>query len=187
MSNKLSSFLESRSTDVLKPELSEKLQTLVYLCKVRGIDLGVGCTVRGPAAQAKMWCRSRSEVDILRVKKIISKSAPLLASLLKEEYAAIGPQCTTHLPGQSWHQWGEAVDIFAIVEGIAIWEGSIARAVADIAEKVGINHSYNRKFWQPKSRHWHVQLNDQETPLLSRDPYRNWEDVEVSMLERFDL
>jgi hypothetical protein len=81
----------------------------------------------------------------------------------------------------------EAVDVYADVSGKAIWEGSTARLIAEICKEVGLAHSWNEKSWEPKSRHWHVQLSRKETPFLVRGLFDSWRDAERAMLERFEV
>ena len=183
----LSPSLESRDVGLLVPELREKIALLGERCGYRGILVGIGTTVRGPDAQARLWCRSRTPEDVARRRQLIEKVAPRLASLLKEEYALFGPPATAHLPMQSWHQLGEAVDVCAIVGGKATWDGSAARLIASVAKEIGLAHSCNEKNWDPKSRHWHMQLRRQETPLMIRGLCDGWADVEREMLERFEV
>jgi peptidoglycan LD-endopeptidase CwlK len=114
-------------------------------------------------------------------------TAPRIAELLKSEYAGLSYPGSYHLPGQSWHQWGEALDVYAVVGGKAIWEGSAARLIAEICKEVGLYHSYNEKVWEPKSRHWHVQLRKKETPMLIRGLADSWSEVEQEMLKRFEV
>jgi peptidoglycan LD-endopeptidase CwlK len=113
--------------------------------------------------------------------------ASTMASYVRTEWAGLGPHVTEHLPGSSWHQWGEAADVFVLVGGRAIWDGSLVKPVADIAEEEGLYHSYKMKRWEPKRRHWHVQLRKEESPLLIRGFCDSWKDVEMAMLERFEV
>lgn len=179
--------IESKDVALLVPELSEKVSYLKKLCLENGIELGIGCALRGPEAQAKLWCRSRTITEVRARRTILEKPAPLIASLLRDEYAELGPPATSHLPGASWHQWGEAVDVFARIKDFAVWEGSPARLIADLAKKVDLFHSYNEKSWEPKTRRWHIQLRKKETPLLIRGYVDTWSDVEAAMKEKFEF
>ena len=115
------------------------------------------------------------------------KLAPRLSNYIKEEWAAIGPQVVLHLPGASFHQWGEAVDLFVDVRGKAAWDGSAARLIADAAKELGLHHTIDHTDWVGRTSRCHVQLSKYETPLHAIDPRRHWEDVEFSMAERFEL
>lgn len=100
--------------------------------------------------------------------------------------AGLGPAQTNHLPGLSWHQWGEAADIFLEIPTIdgAIWEGSHTRKVATIAKDVGLHHSLFHPEW-PGRRKWHVQLRPEDNPGMVRGLIGSWEDVEKEMRARF--
>lgn len=185
--SKLDPSLESKDLNLLSPLLQEGLAKLTKLCQAEGIELRVGCTVRGPAAQAKLWCRSRCVEELEVRRQLIGPRAPTLASLLKDEWAGVGPFVTEHLQSQSWHQWGEAADIYGVVAGKAIWDGSIVKPMANLARELGLWHSYWTKRWSPKFRHWHIQLNELETPFLVRGFLDSWEQAEVEMLKRFEL
>jgi hypothetical protein len=67
------------------------------------------------------------------------------------------------------------------------WDGSTARLIAEVARNVGLFHGYLEKYLLPKSRHWHVQLRNRETPLMIRGFADSWADVEREMLARFTL
>lgn len=118
---------------------------------------------------------------------MIARVAPKMAALLKPEYAGLGWPGSYHMPGQSWHQWGTALDVYADIGGKAIWEGSSARSIAEVCKEVGLYHSYSEKVWEPKSRHWHVQLHQKETPLMIRGLCDSWADIEQEMLKRFEF
>lgn len=172
---------------LLTSELRDKVELLRDHCKGRGFTLGISTTVRGPDVQARLWCRSLTPEDVARRRGFIASAAPRIAALLKPEYSALGPRMTAHLPGQSWHQLGEALDVYADLGGKAIWNGSIAHAVAEECKIVGLFHSFNEKAWEPRFRHWHVQLRRYETPFHVKGLFDSWRDAERAMLERFDL
>lgn len=180
-------MIESRDPGLLIPELQDKLEALSSFCENHGFQLGIGTTLRGPVAQAKMWCRSRTQYDVFRTHDNLVHSAPKIANLLKGEYASLGPQITAHLPCQSWHQLGEAVDVYANVRGSAVWEGSMAHVLMRGCQALGLYHSLNEKQWEPKSRHWHVQLRRSETPFMVRGLFDSWAIAEEEIEKRFTL
>lgn len=79
-------------------------------------------TLRTPLEQAKLWRQSRSteqiQAEILRLK---TAGAPYLAKCIEKAGPQSGSPVTNALPGLSWHQWGEAVDCFWVVNGVAEW------------------------------------------------------------------
>lgn len=178
-------LIESNKIELLVPEFAEKLILLIEACEKDHLKVVTGCTLRGPAKQGEMWCRSRSVGEVLAKKKLIYNLSPPLSSFLSDSFCRLGPPMTHHLPGQSWHQWGEAADLCALVNDKAIWNGSTAVKIADAAEKVGLYHSVYEDTWMPSYRKWHVQLRKHETPLLIRDFCNNWTDLEREMAKRF--
>jgi peptidoglycan L-alanyl-D-glutamate endopeptidase CwlK len=106
----------------LQPTLKTKLLDLIDRCASRGIVMRPSNGLRDPFEQGKLWRQSRSieEIDET-IKKLISSGAPFLAHCI----SSVGPQHGSHVtdtpPGVSWHQWGEAVDCFWLVDGKAEW------------------------------------------------------------------
>ncbi len=180
----LSPFIQSRDHLLLEPKFLEKLQQLIARCEAERIQLKIGTGIRGPGAQGWMWCRSRSAFEVEQKCRIIKVSAPTMASFLRQEFAALGPPMTESLPGQSWHQWGEAADVYAAVGDAAAWSGTPARIVRELCKEVGLYHGLG---FHMSRRHWHVQLREEMTPLMVRGLCDSWADVEAEMLKRFDV
>ena len=187
MRSRLDPNLESKDPALLSVEFQKKLDQLIKESSKAGRDVRFAATLRGPAMQARLWCRSRCVEEVQNAKQLMGYTAPKLASLLSEEFCGLGPPATCNLPGQSWHQWGQAVDIYVVVGGVAVWEGSIAKSVAQLAQKIGMFHSYFQRAWWMQKRHWHVQLRPQETPLLIRGLCDSWSELQKYMEERFEL
>ena len=184
---RLDADFESSDLTLLESDFRHKLNDMLRLASKSNMILKVGTTVRGPRRQAWMWCRSRSPEEITIMQETLAKSAPTMASLLSLEGSGLGPRMTEHLPGESWHQWGEAADLYVVVNGRAIWEGGWAmKLVAELASKVGLYHSYTAKF-DSGYRKWHAQLRRQETPLHIRDFCESWQFAEEEMHRRFIL
>ena len=168
------------------PSFSRKLAELIEACGEVGLPLKVGCALRTPDAQAQLWCRSRSNEEVEIRRRVLEPLAPRIASLLKDEYAGLGPEVTTHLPGDSWHQWGEAADVYVLVGSVAVWDGSTVKHIAEAAEEVGLCHSFTyKKSWLPKRRQWHVQLRNTESPLRTTGLAPTWSLIEREMVARF--
>lgn len=179
---------ETNALAALQPAFAEKVYQLIKEAEKLGLLLMLGTTVRCPLTQARLWCRSRSLEEVLQAEKILVKAkAPRLANLLDPKFAALGPRITSRLPGNSWHQWGEAADIYALVGRKAIWDGSTARVTASVAKKLGLYHSTAMKTWEPKSRHWHLQSSSKDSPLFERGLVDSWEELEKKMSESWDL
>lgn len=175
----LSGSICSTDPTHLSAKFADRLGELLRVCRVRNLDVRVGTTVRGPIEQARMWCSSRCVEEVVQARETLKNSAPRLAGLLLCLVNSEGRELTTHLPGNSWHQWGEAADVFCVVGGKAVWEGSTHRIIAEEAKKVGL-HGRGRS-------PWHLQLREENSPLLVRGLVDSWEGLEKEMLARFEL
>jgi peptidoglycan L-alanyl-D-glutamate endopeptidase CwlK len=149
--------------DKLVPDLKSKVLQLVDRCEARGIEMRPNNGLRDPFEQARLWRQSRSSEEInAKIQELEANGAPFLAQCIK----SVGPQHGAHVtntpPGISWHQWGEALDCFWVVEGKAEWSTRKLihglngyQVYADEAEAVGLTpggHWRNFKDWP------HVQL-----------------------------
>jgi hypothetical protein len=103
-----------------------------------------------------------------KIKELENKKAEFLAFCIE----SVGPQhgipVTNALPGMSWHQWGEAVDCFWVVNGTAIWDtttlvnGQNGYVVyADEAKKLGLDSGF---YWVKIKDVPHVQLRSVSNP-----------------------
>lgn len=185
---KLPPDVESRDTLLLLPELQEKLEELIERLRTdpNKVEVWVSTTVRGPLAQARAWCRPRSLVELADARKMMA-GAPRLAAMLRDEWAGLGPRGAAHLPGQDWHQHGEAVDLCPVVRGRLVWEGSLMASVVEACQRVGLYHAYKNSGWTPGGRHHHAQLSPKQTPLMVRGYCDSWGDVEGLMADRYEV
>jgi hypothetical protein len=180
----LSPTLESRDLSLLDEELQEKFAALRERCRLGGILLEVALTIRGPAAQARDWCRSRSVAEVAGTRNSLSGRCPTIASLLRDEYAAWGPQATDNLPGNDWHQWGQALDVFVDVGGTAVWSGSLHYVVNLIAEELGFFGMFGPR---ESAKRYHLQLRRFRSVLSDRDFAGNWSGLEKRLLATYDF
>ena len=85
---------------------------------------------------------------------------------------SVGPQNGAHVtnapPGYSWHQWGEAMDCFWLVNGNAEWStrkkingNNGYRVYADIAVSLDLNAG---GFWRSFKDWPHIQLRQHSSP-----------------------
>lgn len=170
----------------IAPELKAKVEQLLENCRRRGIDMRPSTGLRTPREQAVLWRQSRSIEEITRkIAELHAAGANHLAKVLKDAGAQSGRDVTGAIPGLSWHQWGEAVDCFWLVDGKAEW--STTRKInglngyhlyADEAEKLGLTaggHWPRRKDWP------HVQLRAEDNPgkLFSLT------EIDATMRQRF--
>ena len=110
------------SLNDLQPEFRVKITALLSRCKARGCEMRPYLTLRSPAEQARLWRQSRSSEEIdSQIAMLELEGAHFLARVLRSVGPQHGAPATNALPGLSWHQWGEAVDCFWVVNGQAEW------------------------------------------------------------------
>lgn len=155
--------------NLLIPEFKARVSTLLQNCRDRGIEMRPSEGLRTPFVQAKYWRQSRSREEIQRkINELRSNDAPFLAHCLDSVGPQHGDPVTNALPGLSWHQWGEALDCFWVVNGNAVW--SLTKVVngqngfmvyADEAKKLGLEAGL---FWTSIVDGPHVQLRKAANP-----------------------
>jgi hypothetical protein len=158
--------------DLLNPQLKAKAITLIARCATRGFVMRANNGLRDPFEQARLWRQSRSIEEITKkIHEYSTQGAHFLAECLR----SVGPQHGGHVtdapPGFSWHQWGEALDCFWLLDGKAEWSttklvgGQNAYHVyADEAQALGLTaggHWKTLKDWP------HVQLPPDASPNTS--------------------
>ncbi len=111
----------SRDLEDLEPVFRRQVEILLDRCKNRGVDMVPYCAVRTPAEQARLWRQSRSSAQIIAKIDELIETAPFLADVLSDVGRQFGRHVTNAPPGLSWHQWGEAVDCYWLVDGKAEW------------------------------------------------------------------
>jgi hypothetical protein len=143
-------------------------------------------TLRTPFEQAELWRQSRSKQEIdEKINELRSKGAEFLAYCIESVGPQNGRHVTNAVPGFSWHQWGEAIDCFWLLDGKAEWStrkkvngkngyfnyGAIARSMGLTAGG----------FWS-SFRDWpHVQLRKESHPGRIYD----LQEIDGIMEERF--
>jgi hypothetical protein len=172
--------------DKLVAEMKSLVSQLVARCQERGVEMRPNNGLRDPFEQARLWRQSRSIEEIQeKIVEFEQTGAEFLAHCLR----TVGPQHGDHVtdtpPGFSWHQWGEALDCFWVVDGKAEW--STRRLVdglngyhvlADEAEAVGLTpggHWKNFKDWP------HVQLR----AAINAGSIMTVRDIDAAMHARF--
>lgn len=107
-----------------------------------------------------------------------------MAALLKTEYSGLEPDSPASLPGRSWHQWGEATDLYAVVGYRTIWGGSPSGAIVSHCKEADL---VSGTYFQERRRSWHVQLRKEKNPLYVRGLADSWAMIEDEMKKRFNL
>ena len=84
----------SRSVDKLEPETRKRVLRFLASAEASGIDLLVTCTLRIFQEQAELYA--------------IGRTKP-------------GRKVTNAGPGDSWHNWGRAIDVVPLRHGKPVW------------------------------------------------------------------
>jgi len=156
--------------DKLKPELKTKALKLVEACSVGGVDIRPNTGLRDPFEQGRLWRQSRSIEEITqRISFLEKQQAPFLAHCIESVGSQNGKNVTDAVPGLSWHQWGEALDFFWLVQGEAVWSTQKLingkngyQELAAQALKIGLDAG---GYWK-KLKDWpHIQLTHESSPL----------------------
>ncbi|UFH57480.1 M15 family metallopeptidase [Spirosoma sp. KNUC1025] len=142
--------------------------------------------LRSPFVQAKYWRQSRATEEIRKaIKELTNKGATFLAHCLDSVGPQHGDPVTNALPGLSWHQWGESLDCFWVVNGKAVWDlekkvngQNGFRVYAEEAKKLGLNAGL---FWTSFQDAPHVQLRKANSP----SKVHTIAEIDQAMRERF--
>jgi len=172
--------------DLVLPELKSKVGQLLLRCAARGFEMRPSAGLRDPFEQAKLWRQSRSSEEIrAKVQEFEAAGADFLAHCIDSVGPQHGDPVTDAPPGYSWHQWGEAVDCFWLLNGKAEWSttkkvnGLNAYSVyVDEAEQLGLvagGHWETLKDWP------HVQLRTDASPAKTLSV----SEVNTTMKSRF--
>lgn len=159
----------SRSLLRLEPEFREKLELVIETAKNDGVHMVPYETERHVDKQAKLWRQSRSAASVRqKIHFLRDSGAPFLAEVLDRVGPCSGGWATNALPGQSWHQWGQAADLYWDSNGPAPggveWSNLKGYEIfARIARDAGLTSGF---FWKSRDA-VHVQLPTESKPSLS--------------------
>ncbi|UXI04707.1 M15 family metallopeptidase [Photobacterium sp. TY1-4] len=159
----------SRDINDLVPEFKEKVVSLLDDCDLSGYPMRPFFTIRSPFDQAKLWRQSRSTFQVdSKINQLRSQGADFLAHCIESVGPQSGRHVTNAIPGFSWHQWGEAIDCFWLVDGKSEW--STRKKVngmngyvnyATRARDAGINSG---GFWRSFKDWPHLQMRNESNP-----------------------
>ena len=106
----------------IAPELTASIEKIFSRCRACGIVMRSYFALRSPLEQAKLWRQSRSIEEINEKIGYFKRSdAPFLANCIQSVGPQHGDPVTNVAPVFSWHQWGEVVDCFWLVNRQAEW------------------------------------------------------------------
>jgi hypothetical protein len=175
-----------RDLNALVPEFRLRVVALLDRCAARGTPMRPYFTLRSPFEQARLWRQSRSREQIeAKIAELRSESAPFLADCIERVGPQHGDPVTNAVPGLSWHQWGEAVDCFWLVDGDAEWSPRKEinglngyQVYAEEAQAAGLTAG---GLW-PSFKDWpHVQLRSADSPRKVMSLIA----IDRAMMERF--
>lgn len=176
----------SRDLHSLVEPFREQLERLLEACEGAGYTMRPYFTLRTPDEQARLWRQSRSSEEIAdRLRWLRQNGGDFIAQCIENVGPQYGPHVTNAVPGLSWHQWGEAVDCFWLLDGKAEWSTrkKVAgvngyRNYAELAEQAGLTaggHWRTFKDWP------HVQLRSDSSPGRRY----SLEEIDREMRQRF--
>tara|TARA_R110000751_G_scaffold101559_4_gene195703 strand:+ start:4414 stop:4953 length:540 start_codon:yes stop_codon:yes gene_type:complete len=152
-------------------ETQIKILETVRICTTHyGIAIQVYCGLRTCETQAKLYRQSRTRPEIMqKVQSYNDKGFPMLGEALMAagpQSGVLGKHVTKAGPGESWHQYGEAVDCVPVKNGKAIWESDEPEweIFGSAAEHCGLHWSGR---WKKFKETAHVQVKAGGNPLSS--------------------
>ena len=159
----------SRDLNDLIPEFKSQVEQLLSECDSSGYPMRQFFTLRNPFEQGKLWRQSRYRDQVeQKITELRNKGADFLAHCIESVGPQNGRHVTNAIPGLSWHQWGEAIDCFWLVDGNAEW--STRKKIngvngyanyATIAKEMGLTAG---GFWSSFKDWPHVQLRKESNP-----------------------
>jgi hypothetical protein len=170
----------SRDLNLLVDEFKIHADFILAALRGEGHNVRPFFTLRDPWTQAKLWRQSRSFTEVRKIMgKLRQEGAPFLAQTFEDVGAQWGRWATNALPGQSWHQWGEAMDVFVTNDaGRAVWSAKHPAYLryAELAREQGLTAGF---FWQRRDA-VHIQLSNQAVRAA-----HTWPQINETMEERF--
>jgi peptidoglycan L-alanyl-D-glutamate endopeptidase CwlK len=169
--------IESRDMSLLVPDFREEIEKVLADLKAAGTEFRPFFTLRGPASQARLFGIGRTRTDMEAAARTMANAgAKRLSKLVLE--ATVSPRSkrvTNALPGRSWHQWGQAVDLFRFKDGAAVWATGEYKPLVEAVRAANLTSGAS----------WGDAVHVQDTSLSA--PAMPWAAVEEAMAKRFKL
>ena len=129
----------TRDMHLLDPNFLDGVHRVRHSCLRGGVDILFYCALRSPWQQARYYRQGRSKKEIgLAVTDLNSKGWAGLADILLLVGPQYGQKKITHArPGESWHQYGLAVDGVPLFEGRCIWDDNITPEIDEWGVYIG--------------------------------------------------
>ena len=124
-----------------------------------GIQVRSAHMARNPWTQARLWRQSRTRERVEQAYRQLEHLGMVWLRAVLEDVGPqrTGPWLTNALPGQGWHQWGEAIDYFILnPDGSANWDGNHRGylVLGEEAARLGLTAGY---FWKHRDP-GHIQM-----------------------------
>lgn len=159
-----------------------------------GIEMRTFVGIRTPHEQAALWRQSRTRAQIeLAMKTLMDAGAPKLAAVLESVGPQHGRHVTNALPGDSWHQYGEARDCVWITDGNANWSVDACLPAKGINRKPMNGYREYMRLARAAGLTsggvWMIQdfPHIQQRSNSKASAVWKWPDIEARMVERFGL
>ncbi|PKQ69392.1 hypothetical protein BZG01_00190 [Labilibaculum manganireducens] len=162
----------SRDLQLLHPVTAQKATLVINMCKAKGVDILVYCTLRTLEEQAKLYRQGRSrEVIETKMKNLRNAGYDFLAAIIE----AVGPQkgnrkLTNAAPGESWHNLGFAFDAVPLIGKEPAWayEGNeeLWKVYGSVCKYNGLTWGGDWKFID----YPHAQEHTESNPLRVYNP-----------------
>ncbi len=137
--------MPSRDISDLRPEVEQATRDLLELCAAVRIDLLVTSTVRSLSEQGTLYRMGRTVEHVeSKIEEMRENGFKLLANELA--YSPIpsspGRIVTMAGPGESWHNWGYAIDVVPLRYGKPVWstngeDGKLWNELGLLGERCG--------------------------------------------------
>ena len=152
----------------LTVEFRLKVNELVRICSSEGVEIHPYCGLRTCAEQAKLFRKTRSRKDIeQKMQSLRDRGLPELAAVLElvgPQEGILGQHVTKAGPGESWHQYGRAVDCVPLVGGKAMWSDAAPewKIYGIVANQLGLTWAGD---WVSFKEFPHVQQWPSNSPI----------------------
>ena len=179
--------MSSRKIEDLIPEMQSKVQQVLDICSSQGVDLLITCTLRSLEEQAQLYAQTRpvgfidpktGQVADVKAKqnRLRQKGFGFLADVFDtiniKYIGKPGKHVTCAGPGESFHNYREAVDVVPLVNGKPQWEDTDKtvdewQVYGDACVSVGLDWAGN---WPNFKEFPHCQFRKGSNPLLNYSP-----------------
>lgn len=164
--------IDSRDILDLAPEMLEKAELFLGLCKIKSLPVRIYCTSRSLETQAKLFRAGHTLHQIwLRQGLLNAGGYGFLSDILDE----VGPQHSTSPvtqagPGESWHNYGLAFDAVPMRGSECLWSvkdyPNEWGFFGDCVREAGLIWGGDWKY----ADHPHCQLHKERNPLSVYSP-----------------